>query len=136
MPRITTASTGTRRIRSALSTCIHGVVQIKSRASVADARVRTAVAGLSLVPPGPGLAGASVELPREPGFESRLGHALEPVRERYSYIVLDCPPALGPLTVNALVAADKVIVPVQAEYLALEGLASLLETLGSIDWLG
>ena len=79
--------------------------------------------------PGAGLAGANVELPRIDGFEQRLRECLEPLRERFEYILLDCPPSLGPLTVCALVAADKVIVPVQTEYFALEGLAGLLETL-------
>jgi chromosome partitioning protein len=58
---------------------------------------------------------------------------LQPARERYEQIVLDCPPSLGPLSVNALVAADRVLVPVQAEYLALEGLAQFLDTLGLIQ---
>jgi chromosome partitioning protein len=70
-----------------------------------------------------------VELPRQPGSENLLREALEPLRERFEYILLDCPPSLGPLTVAALVAADRVIVPVQTEYFALEGLAGLLETL-------
>ncbi len=79
------------------------------------------------------LAGANVELPREPGSEMRLREALAGVRERYDYVLLDCPPSLGPLTVNALVAADRVIVPVQTEYFALEGLAGLLDTLALIQ---
>ena len=61
--------------------------------------------------------------------EQRLQQMLAPVRDRFDQIVLDCPPSLGPLSVNALVAADRVIVPVQAEYLALEGLAQFLDTL-------
>ncbi len=93
----------------------------------------TAVAGLGLVPAGPDLAGATVELPRLPGSENRLREALGPIRERYAFVLLDCPPALGPLTVNALVAADRVIVPVQAEYFALEGLAGLLDTLSLVQ---
>ena len=64
-----------------------------------------------------------------PGSETRLRDALAGVRERFAYVLLDCPPSLGPLTVNALVAADRVIVPVQTEYFALEGLAGLLDTL-------
>ena len=80
-------------------------------------------------PAGAGLAGANVELPRIEGFEQRLRERLGPVRERFEYVLLDCPPSLGPLTVSALVAADRVIVPVQTEYFALEGLAGLLETL-------
>ena len=67
------------------------------------------------------------------GSEHRLRDALAPVRERYAFTLLDCPPSLGPLTVNALVAADRVIVPVQAEYFALEGLAGLLDTLSLIQ---
>ncbi|HVW18158.1 MAG TPA: ParA family protein [Solirubrobacteraceae bacterium] len=99
----------------------------------ASAAVRaTDVHGLSLLPSHPDLAGASVELPREPGSESRLREALAPLRERFAYVLLDCPPSLGPITVNALVAADRVIVPVQTEYFALEGLAGLLDTLSLI----
>ena len=88
---------------------------------------------LSLVPSTPDLAGASVELPRLPGSERRLTEALGAVRERYAFTLLDCPPSLGPITVNALVAADRVIVPVQTEYFALEGLAGLLDTLSLIQ---
>jgi chromosome partitioning protein len=76
---------------------------------------------------------ANVELPRQAGSEQRLREALAPLRDRFSYTLLDCPPSLGPLTVNALVAADRVIVPVQTEYYALEGLAGLLDTLGLIQ---
>ena len=78
------------------------------------------------------LAGASVELPRIEGSETRLRERLGPVRERFAFTLLDCPPSLGPVSVNALVAADRVIVPVQAEYLALEGLVQFLDTLAMI----
>jgi len=101
-------------------------------ASVLDAVRPTAVANLALVPATPDLAGATVELPRLPGSETRLREAIAPVRDSYAFTLLDCPPSLGPLTVGALVAADQVIVPVQAEYFALEGLAGLLDTLGLI----
>ncbi len=97
-----------------------------------DALAPTPVEGLSLIPAGAGLAGANVELPRIEEFEQRLHDALEPIREDFEYILLDCPPSLGPLTVCALVAADRVIVPVQTEYFALEGLAGLLETLALV----
>jgi chromosome partitioning protein len=89
----------------------------------------TAVERLSICPSCPDLAGATVELPRIAGSERRLADALAGVRERYAFTLLDCPPSLGPLTVGALGAADRVIVPVQAEYFALEGLAGLLDTL-------
>jgi chromosome partitioning protein len=88
---------------------------------------------LDVVPSTPELAGANVELPRIAGSETILRDRLGAVRERYLFTLLDCPPSLGPLTVNALVAADKVIVPVQTEYFALEGLAQLLDTLSLIQ---
>lgn len=94
-----------------------------------DAVRATSIPGLSVLPAHPDLAGANVELPRRPGSELRLREALAGVREGYAHVLVDCPPSLGPLTVNALVAADRVIVPVQTEYFALEGLASLLDTL-------
>jgi len=93
----------------------------------------TSIEHLSIVPASPDLAGANVELPRLEGSERRLRDAVAPVRDRYDFTILDCPPSLGPLTVNALVAADRVIVPVQAEYFALEGLAGLLDTLSLIQ---
>ncbi|MEJ7797005.1 MAG: AAA family ATPase, partial [Solirubrobacteraceae bacterium] len=106
---------------------------LAGRVAIAEAERDTAIAGLKLVPAHPDLAGATVELPREAGSETRLREALAGVRDRYDYVLLDCPPSLGPLTVNALVAADRVIVPVQTEYFALEGLAGLLDTLALIQ---
>jgi chromosome partitioning protein len=98
-----------------------------------DAVVASNIPHLSVVPAGPDLAGAAVELPRITGSENRLRETLAPIRDRYAFTLLDCPPSLGPLTVNALVAADRVIVPVQAEYFALEGLAGLLDTLSLVQ---
>jgi chromosome partitioning protein len=103
------------------------------RVSLTDIVAASSIERLHIAPSGPDLAGATVELPRLPGSELRLREALTSVRDDYSFILLDCPPSLGPLTVNALVAADRVIVPVQAEYFALEGLAGLLDTLGLIQ---
>jgi chromosome partitioning protein len=99
----------------------------------ADAIRPSGIEHLSLLVSTPDLAGATVELPRQAGSESRLRDALAGIRERYAFTLLDCPPSLGPLTVNALVAADRVIVPVQTEYFALEGLAGLLDTLSLIQ---
>ncbi len=99
----------------------------------AEAVRRTAVSGLSILTSTPDLAGATMELPRVAGSERRLREVLAPIRDRYAFVVLDCPPSLGPLTVNALVAADRVIVPVQTEYFALEGLAGLLDTLSLVQ---
>jgi chromosome partitioning protein len=111
-----------------------GLYEVLAGESAAtEAIVDCSVEKLKLLPAGPGLAGANVELPRIEGFERRLREAIEPIRGEFEYIVLDCPPSLGPLTVAALVAADRVIVPVQTEYFALEGLAGLLETLGLVQ---
>src|SRR5947209_10694936 len=102
-------------------------------AEAADAVHETAIEHLRLLPAGAELAAANVELPRVEGSELRVREALAGVREQYAYVLLDCPPSLGPLTVSALVAADRVIVPVQTEYFALEGLAGLLDTLALIQ---
>ncbi len=98
-----------------------------------DAVRATDVEHLSMLVSTPDLAGATMELPRLPGSERRLREALAPLLPEFDYLLLDCPPSLGPLTVNALVAAERVIVPVQTEYFALEGLAGLLDTLGLIQ---
>ena len=84
---------------------------------------------LDLVPAKPDLAGAVVELAQQPGGDRYLAEALAEATERYRYVFLDCPPSLGPLTVNALAAADRVLVPVQAEYYALEGLSQLMRSI-------
>jgi len=98
--------------------------------SVAEVARPTRFANLQLVPAKPELAGAAVELGRHAEGERYLRSSLAGARERYRFVFLDCPPSFGPLTVNALAAADRVIVPVQAEYYALEGLSQLL---GSIE---
>ena len=110
------------------------VYEVLSGAATADeALIDCSIPDLVVLPAHPDLAGANSELPREPGSELRLRDALAPIRRRFAYTLLDCPPSLGPLTVNALVAADRVIVPVQTEYFALEGLAGLLDTLSLIQ---
>ena len=90
----------------------------------------TSLDNLDLVPSKPELAGAAVELATRDGGERYLAETLAGAVDGYSFVFLDCPPSFGPLTVNALAAADRVIVPVQAEYYALEGLSQLL---GSIN---
>jgi chromosome partitioning protein len=102
-------------------------------ATLEEIVVPSSIEHLAVAPAGQDLAGANVELPRETGSELRLRATLEPLRDRYHFILLDCPPSLGPLTINALVAADRVIVPVQSEYFALEGLAGLLDTLSLVQ---
>jgi chromosome partitioning protein len=113
---------------------VPGVYEVLAgSAAASDALRPTDIERLTLLPAGPDLAGANMELPRLPGSETLLREALSGVRERFAFTLLDCPPSLGPLTVNALVAADRVIVPVQTEYFALEGLAGLLDTLGLVQ---
>jgi len=88
---------------------------------------------ISLLPASPSLAGAEVELVGELARENFLNDALQPVRDRYDYILIDCPPSLGLLTLNGIIAAqDGVIIPVQCEYLPLEGLSQLNQTLERI----
>lgn len=96
---------------------------------IKDVTIPTDLAFLHLVPSGRDLVGAEIELVPIPERERRLARALDAARERYEIVVIDCPPSLGLLTLNALTAADSVIVPLQCEYYALEGLARLLETI-------
>jgi chromosome partitioning protein len=83
---------------------------------------------LDVVPATPDLAGAEVELVNQPNRERAMRTAIEPVRDRYDFILIDCPPSLGLITVNMLAAADALLIPLQCEYYALEGLSQLLNT--------
>ncbi len=94
----------------------------------AEAVVHTAFQNLDLLPSGIQLAGAEIEMIELPRRENRLKAALAPLRDQYDYLLIDCPPALGLLTLNALCAADTFLVPIQCEYYALEGLAQLMDT--------
>ncbi len=89
--------------------------------------------GLSIIPATPSLAGAGVELVNIENREFRLSKVLESLRNDYDYIVIDGPPSLGLLTVNALTTADEVLIPIQSEYYALEGLSQLLETINLVQ---
>ena len=100
----------------------------RRRAARRARQARPRFANLDLVPAKPDLAGAVVELARRDDGERYLAEALASGSDGYDFVFLDCPPSLGPLTVNALAAADRVLVPVQAEYYALEGLAQLLRS--------
>jgi chromosome partitioning protein len=91
--------------------------------------VKTSVDGLDIIPSDKNLVGAAVELVNAENREYRLKQVLEQIRQDYAYIIIDCPPSLDLLTVNALVASDSVLVPIQCEYLALEGVSELLDTL-------
>ena len=101
-------------------------------AGIEQAIQTTEMEQLWLVPSHKNLIGANIELVEAERREFRLRDALEPLRERFQFIVLDCPPALDLLTLNALVAADSVLIPMQAEYFALEGISELLDTVERI----
>lgn len=100
--------------------------------SLAEATLPTEIPQLSLLPSSKNLIGANVELIQQDNRAFKLRQALEPVHDKYQYIVLDCPPALDLLTLNALVAADALLVPMQAEYFALEGISELMHTLDRV----
>ncbi len=97
-----------------------------------SALMPTQVKGLDLAPSSIDLAGAEVELVSMASREHRLREAIRPVRDWYDFICIDCPPSLGLLTLNALTAADEVLIPIQCEYYALEGLSQLLDSLALI----
>ncbi|TAN33609.1 ParA family protein [Patescibacteria group bacterium] len=102
---------------------------ISGQARLHDIVLNTGHAGLRVAPATPDLAGASVELVNMEGRENKLADALSEVAHAYDYIIIDCPPSLGLLTLNGLIAATHVLIPVQAEYYALEGLGQLLKTI-------
>jgi chromosome partitioning protein len=102
------------------------------RASATDLARPTSVTGLHLVPSSRDLAGLEVELVPMPQRERRLARALAPLRGDFDYVLLDCPPSVGLLTVNALCAADSVLIPIQCEYYALEGLTQLMSTIALV----
>lgn len=101
-------------------------------ATAEQALLPTAIKNLSIIPGHKNLIGATIELVDAEGREFKLRNAINSVREGFEFIVLDCPPALDLLTLNALVAADAVLIPMQAEYFALEGVSELLDTIERI----
>jgi len=100
---------------------------------VEEVRQRSPEAGFDVIPANADLTAAEVELVTASSKESRLRYALARVKHDYDYVLIDCPPSLNMLTVNALVAADSVLIPVQCEYYALEGLSSLLNTVTRVQ---
>ena len=100
--------------------------------TASEAIVRTECEGLDLLPADRALVGINVELIQMANREATLKRALAPMRDKYGYIVIDCPPALDLLTLNALVAADSVLIPIQCEFFALEGISQLMDTIDRI----
>jgi chromosome partitioning protein len=119
------ASTGLGIDHSVRTTTTYNVIM--SGAEIQEAIQTTEVPGLSAIPSTIDLAGAEIELVSQFSRENRLRKALESIQDEYDFVLLDCPPSLGLLTVNALTAADELIVPIQCEYYALEGLGQLLK---------
>jgi len=97
-----------------------------------DVIVKTQCEGLDLAPANKNLVAANLDLVDAPDRESQLTKILTPIRDRYQYILVDCPPALDLLTLNALVAADSVLVPIQCEFFALEGISQLIDTIEKV----
>jgi len=121
-----TSGVGIARDQSDRTTVYHALL---GEADARSAVLPTEVPNMFVLPSSADLVGAELELVSMEERESRLREALDGVRDAYDYVLIDCPPSLGLLTINALVAADRVLVPLQCEYYALEGLGSLLRTI-------
>ena len=106
---------------------------LTGKASLEEALVNVDPEGLDLLPGNADLTAAQVELMERIGREQVLAQALESARDEYHFVIIDCPPALNILTLNALVAADSVLIPMQCEYYALEGLSDLMDTLRNVQ---
>lgn len=113
--------------KALIDTCIYDV--LLSDVDIQEAIIPDVCKDLDLVPATINLAGAEVELVTEMARENRLRDAIGTLRGKYDYVLIDCPPSLGLLTVNALVAADKLLIPIQCEFYALEGVTKLLESM-------
>lgn len=124
------ASTGLGFVRAKYNQSVYGVIM--GTDDIAKNILTTEVPGLHLLPSSLELAGAEVELLDVENREYRLRDALQPIMDYYDYILLDCPPALGHLTLNALNAADSVIIPLQCEFFALEGIRQLVSTINIV----
>jgi chromosome partitioning protein len=117
--------------RSQLTSSLYDV--LAGTRSAMEVIHQTEISGLSVVPSTKDLVGAEIELVAAERREYRISDALAAAHERYDYVLLDCPPSLGLLTLNAMTAADSLLVPIQSEYYALEGLSALLETMNLVQ---
>jgi chromosome partitioning protein len=110
----------------------HAITELLLGESAIEQVLRRSEEGFDLIPGNIDLTAAEIQLMDMPARESRLKQALEPIRDNYDFIIIDCPPSLSLLTLNALAAADGIIVPMQCEYFALEGLSSLINTINAL----
>ena len=124
------ASTGVGFEQSKDRNDIYDVLHDSSK--IFDAIYKTNIPKLKLVPSTLELSGAEIELARQEGRETRLKNAIEKIKQKFDYILIDCPPALGILTVNAFTAANSIIVPMQCEFYSLEGLSHLVHTINRV----
>lgn len=124
------ASSGVGVLRRRVKSSVYDV--LIGRAEVRSAVVATGYKNLDLLPSSASLAGAEFELADLDRRERRLADAVDAVKGEYDYIIIDCPPSLGLLTVNALVAGDGVVIPMQCEYFALEGLSQITQTVAKV----
>ena len=120
-------SSGIGVAKGDLETCVYDV--LIDDEPVENVILQTKLENLYVLPATISLAGAEIELVSTISRELRLKNALDPIKEKFDYIIIDCPPSLGLLTINALTASDAIIIPVQCEYYALEGLSQLLSTI-------
>lgn len=121
------ASSGVGIVKPELQSCIYDV--LINGIPIREAIVHTEISGLDLVPARLDLAGADIELMSSMSRETKLKQSLAQVGDDYEYIIIDCPPSLGLLTINVLTAANYVIMPIQCEFYALEGISQLLKTI-------
>ncbi len=125
------ATTGLGIQKNEMENTIYSVLTGESTAE--ESTVQTDISGLEIIPSNIALSGAEIELSKEVGYHTILELAMEAVSENYDYIFIDVPPSLGILTINCLVAADSIIIPIQAEFYALEGMADLLEAIQLVE---
>lgn len=125
------ATTGLGINKSGVDKSVYDV--LINGASPSGLIMRSEIPNLDVLPSSIDLAGAEVELVSVRGREKRLSVALETIRPLYDYVFIDCPPAIGLLTINALTAADSVVIPIQSEYYALEGLSQLMNTIKLVN---
>jgi chromosome partitioning protein len=124
------ATSGLGFDRKRIQKCIYNVLVDDLPAE--NVVMKTRVDNLSIIPATINLAGAEIELAALDNRETRLKKAIAPLRDRYDYIIIDCPPSLGLITVNAMTAADSILIPIQCEYYALEGLSQLMQSISLI----
>lgn len=125
------STTGLGVIKDELNATLYDV--LLTGANPAEVAVHTQMEGLDILPGDKNLVGANLELVDAENRELRLRKALEPFRDQYEFVLIDCPPALDLLTLNAMLAADSIIIPIQCEFFALEGISQLMDTIERVN---